>query len=122
LLTQQDWTGTVESSTELTGLQTFGGLVMVPTHQQQVISLDVALPATVVSTQANGVVDYRLRLRKQPGLDTLPVNIEVRLPEGARLLPGTSAASSSSSSSWTWQGSLTQTMDFVVRFSTQASQ
>jgi hypothetical protein len=122
LLTQQDWTGTVESSTELPGLQTFSGLVMVPTHQQQVISLDVGLPAAVVSTQAHQVSEYHLRLRKQPGLDALPVNIEVHLPDGAHLLPCATTATQPYSGTWAWQGSLSQSTDFVVRFSTQAAQ
>ncbi|MDD5368737.1 MAG: DUF4012 domain-containing protein, partial [Anaerolineaceae bacterium] len=122
LLTRQDWSGLVDSSVELPGLQTFGGLVMVPTRQQQVITLDVALPAAVVSTQADGGLAYHLRLRKQPGLDTLTVNIDVRLPDGARLLPGTTPGTQPLSGVWSWRGNLSQSTSFVVAFSAPPAQ
>ena len=55
------------------------------------------LPMSVITTNPKGVNRYSLAVRKQPGTEAVPIEIEVLLPEGSELVETPEAAEVSTS-------------------------
>jgi hypothetical protein len=80
LLSKSDWRGDLELVSDLPGLNMVAGLQIVPTNSVRQIELDFALSPEILSYQS-GVIEYQLNFYKQLGLNELPVEIEILIPE-----------------------------------------
>jgi len=90
-------------------------LLVVPGGGEGRVSLSLALPATTVVKTAEGPLLYRLTLRKQPGLSSLPVTLRVTPPQGSStFLP--EGWFLSPSGDLGWSGAITQTEVFELYF------
>jgi hypothetical protein len=75
-----------ELDEELTGVQGFGALLVVPGGESLSTSFRFALPITVLSAQgASNQLSYYLRIQKQPGTLAIPLTIRIHLPNRATL-------------------------------------
>jgi hypothetical protein len=116
LLDKQAWDGPVEQYGGEAGTQVLAGLMVLPTHQQQQVGLELSLPGTVVQPIENGF-RYTLRVQKQAGLDSLPLKLTVTAPAGVKLAAGvTGWQPVEGQNSWTWSGTIRQTSDFELDF------
>ena len=57
-----------------------GGMLVVPTNTTQKIVLKVRLPQQIISPEINGQRLLDLKVYKQPGLISLPINISMMIP------------------------------------------
>jgi hypothetical protein len=76
------WKKTVEFSTGENGTQMLSGLVVVPQAQVKDVVLYTRLPARVLASQDENKLVYRLRIQKQAGIDSLPVEVRITGPRG----------------------------------------
>jgi hypothetical protein len=58
---------------------------------QRTLVFEYQLPESVIDKDAEGLLHYRLLVRKQPGTDAVPLRLEIALPPGAQLLSATPA-------------------------------
>jgi len=74
---------------EISDVQAFGTLVLVPGGQSLTTTFQFALPATVleIGTSADQTI-YRLKLQKQPGTLAHPITIRIHLPSGVTVDAG----------------------------------
>lgn len=82
-----DRTVSVEDFGEELGLVWFGSFFTVPSGESTKVSLSYATPGT--SRPVDGAQEYQLYLQKQSGTESLPLNLDLYLPEGATLLSAT---------------------------------
>jgi hypothetical protein len=87
LLTGQAWQGPLDQESDLPGFEMAGGMMVVPTFSQQEIELTFNLPREIIEIR-DGKFFYSLTILKQLGLDELPVEFQIKIPEWAQLDKG----------------------------------
>lgn len=117
LLSGAGWSGQVESLPGEAGRQIFAGLMMLAQGQSQQIKISYSLPAGVVKSVKPGSYSYSLHIQVQPGLDGLPVELRLRLPNGARLDSPGEGWLQSELNTWTWHGTLDSAASMTLKFS-----
>lgn len=76
-----------ELEERLPGVQGYGTFLVVPGGQSLETGFQFALPPAVLSQDdSSGDITYRLRVQKQPGTASIPIEIKIVLPETAALL------------------------------------
>ena len=103
----------------ITGVQGYGTLALVPIGSSLETDFQFALPSGVVRAGADPKTKvYALHVQKQPGTLALPITICVRLPAGSTLLQA-SAGGKIEAGQWCLSGNLTTDirveLDFTVR-------
>ncbi|MBC8332258.1 MAG: hypothetical protein H8E28_09785 [Anaerolineae bacterium] len=93
------------------GLRAYGSMVVIPSAEERQTMFTFALPQNVVQKQAEAWV-YQLHIQKQPGTIANPVAIDVRLPEGARLI---STEPDGIFQNGTWHADLTLRTDIDIK-------
>jgi hypothetical protein len=78
------WDRTAETVEEHEGLTTFATFMLLPQSEEATITFEYELPGNIIST-ADGLHVYELKVNKQPGMQTEPLSISVKLPPGASL-------------------------------------
>jgi hypothetical protein len=79
LLSGNDWLGQVDLESDLPGMGMVGGLQIVPTNAISKIELDFDLDPQILTYQS-GIIGYELNLQKQLGLNGLPIDILLKIP------------------------------------------
>ena len=99
------------------GTYMIGGLTVVPQLQVQEVILETSLPISVIKEDSEGGLIYTLRIQKQPGIISLPVELQVTAPLGFTLssLPEGWTAKSSQKI-YSWKGNVIETTDFQLEF------
>ncbi|MFQ5923773.1 MAG: type IV pilus biogenesis/stability protein PilW, partial [Anaerolineales bacterium] len=97
------------------GTTVFGGIFVLPTGAQAELDLAYTLPASVVSKEPDGSLDYALRLTKQPGSEGIAVTVQIIPPESftARNPQGWEVLVEGS---LLWEGRLTKDVELDLRF------
>ncbi len=85
LLTRQPWQGNLDLFSDLKDLNMIAGLQVLPTNSERAVRLVYQLPVDVVVFKGTKGY-YHLELKKQLGLNALPVEITIRIPEGYQFL------------------------------------
>ncbi len=116
LLSGQAWSGQVESMPGESGTQVFAGLLMLPAGQTSNINLFYSLPPTIIHPAATNLLEYSIRVQVQPGLDGLPFQLEIKLPDLAQPVNLGGGWISTDSQTWVWQGSLDSLSDLSLAF------
>ena len=116
LLSGQGWSGQVESMPGEAGTQVFAGLMMLPPGQTSNIALTYSLPSTIIHPTGINLHEYTLRIQLQPGLDGLPFQLEITLPDLAQPVNVGGGWISTDSQIWIWQGSLDSSTDLSLAF------
>ncbi len=116
LLNGVGWPAEVASGVGEGDSQVYSGLLMLPIGHSTQVSLEYELPGNVVLPSEVNRWEYSLKLDKQPGLEQLPVNITVKLPNNHEVLnPGTGWVQQAGNS-WTWQGSIVANTELNLVF------
>jgi hypothetical protein len=94
------------------------GLVIVPTDSQISFTLDRTLPGSVIENQGEKL-HYSLTLQKQPGIDSLPVEISIIPPQGREFYSESEKFQfTKSTASWIWKGEIVNSLSSIeVSFS-----
>jgi len=116
LLSGEPWSGVVESYPGENSTQVYAGVLVLPTNLSGEVKIMLALPPDLVLIDSSGNLHYSLRIQKQPGLDSLPYHIQVRLPAGYKLGTPSTGWSQTSPTTWSWADSLTENMGFDLDF------
>ena len=106
LLNGLGWSGQVESLTGEAGTQVFAGLLMLPIGKSYQVTTTYNLPPTVVQQEGVNLWEYELQLQVQPGLNVLPLQLEVKLPNNTGLMNPGEGWNFLSADTWFWQGEL----------------
>ncbi len=85
LLSGNEWKGEVDLESDLPGLGMVGGLQIVPTNTIRKIELDITLSPMILGYE-NGVISYKLTLLKQLGINNVPFEIRIAIPEDYQFL------------------------------------
>jgi hypothetical protein len=81
LLSGVGWPGMPESIPGEAGTQVFAGLLMLPLENTSLTEITYRLPPTVVQPIGENLQEYDLRIQVQPGLEGLPLQLKIKLPE-----------------------------------------
>lgn len=96
----------------------WGGLTVVAPAEHHEINLQLDIPPTVIKRDAEGLLHYSLRLRKQPGIQNITTLLKIHPPAGYHLVKSpTDAGFSLDSNVWQWQGNLSFPKDFELVYS-----
>jgi len=112
-----EWKNEVDTGPGEGGTYVLGGLTVVPQLQVQEVILETSLPISVIQEDGEGGLIYTLRIQKQPGIISLPVELQVTAPSGyalTNLLEGWTA--NSNQEIYTWKGDVIKTTDFQLEF------
>jgi hypothetical protein len=60
--------------------------------EERTVAWSYELPEEVVGARPDELLEYQLRVAKQPGTEAVPLRLEVRLPDGAELVEGSLVA------------------------------
>ena len=115
LLSGQAWSGQVESMPGESGSAVFADIV-VPTGQTSIFNLFYSLPSTIIHSAGTNLLEYSIRVQVQPGLDGLPFQLEIKLPDLAQPVNLGGGWTSTDSQTWVWQGSLDSLSDLSLAF------
>ncbi len=112
-----EWKNEVDTGSGEGGTYMMGGLTVVPQLQVQEIILETSLPLSVIQEDSEGGLIYTLRIQKQAGIISLPVELQVTAPSGFTLsyLPEGWTANSDQKV-YTWKGDVLKITDFQLVF------
>jgi hypothetical protein len=106
LLSKQAWPGVVESYPGEAGTQVFAGVLVIPVGGRDSIMLEYSLPPGVLGGQAGGGWRYSLHINKQPGIEQLPIVVQVLLPAQTTILLPPFGWEQASPGTWVWSAHL----------------
>jgi hypothetical protein len=109
-------TGQVDAGELPTGALAWGQLFLLAPGETAALDFAYELPAGTAAHQADGGWLYRLRLPKQPGTDRRSWQVTVRLPEGARLLGSTPAATVQEGAALVYRLSQDTDQEIIVQY------
>jgi len=83
LLSGQAWQGPLDQVSDLPGFEMAGGMMVLPTFSQQEIEFTFTLPKEIIEVR-DGKYIYSLTILKQLGLNELPVEFQITIPDWAQ--------------------------------------
>jgi len=116
LLNPDGWSGQVEIYPGENGAVVYAGLIMLPPQEEQQVKLTNDLPEWVLVQINPDQYRYRVRIQKQPGLVSMPINLEITLPVGAYIINQNQLWQEASNNTWLWQGKIDKTTDITAEF------
>lgn len=103
---------------DIAGVQVFGTFMVIRQGESLQTSFDFGLPASVLRHNAeSGTWTYTLTVQKQPGTVAVPLQLRIRLPEGARLT-SSSRTPETSQDTLEYQLQLLQDISLAIEFQT----
>ena len=112
-----EWKNEVDTGSGEGGTYVLGGLTVVPQLQVQEVILETSLPISVIQEDSEGGLIYTLRIQKQAGIISLPVELQVTPPSGYALTdPPEGWTANSNQEIYTWKGDVIKTTDFQLEF------
>jgi hypothetical protein len=120
LLSQQPWPGLVEQYPGEAGKQVYAGVIVLPPGQTQEIQLLFDLLPNMLRKEKDGSLVYSLFIQKQPGLDILPVQLQVLVPQGYQLETGANNWQPGSSGVWRLSLKLDRSQEITLKFTAAA--
>jgi hypothetical protein len=117
LLDATAWPGEVDSQPGDQGTQEFSGFFVLPTNQNQDITLQFDLPAGILQSSNNNSLIYKLRVQKQAGIADLPLVLQIRPPAGTHWAnPGDGWQIDHATGFWLWSGQIEFPTEFELIF------
>ena len=112
-----EWKNEVDTGPGEGGTYVLGGLTVVPQLQVQEVILETSLPTSVIKEDREGGLIYTLRIQKQPGIISLPVELQVTAPSGFTLLDLPDGwVITPDQNTYVWEGEVRKTTDFQLEF------
>ena len=111
------WKNTLDMQTGEGGTLMLGGLSVIAQQQTRQIEINISLPPTVLKTQKDGSLVYRLRIQKQAGIDGMLFSLNVTPPDGFLLTDSTLKISPQDPPLLKWQGVVTHSGEIELVFS-----
>jgi hypothetical protein len=100
----------------ISGVQSYGSLLLVPIGANLETDFQFALPVKVIQEEADHATRvYTLHVQKQPGTLAIPILICVRLPVGAALVKAT-AGGNFDAGQWCMSGNLNTDIHVTLAF------
>ncbi len=106
LLNGVEWPAEVAVKAGEGGSQVYSGLLMLPIGLSKQVSLEYELPESVLISEGSNQWRYSLKLDKQPGLEQLPVDVTVLLPDNFEISNPGIGWVRQAGNAWSWQGSI----------------
>jgi hypothetical protein len=116
LLNGEGWFGQVESLAGEADTQVFAGMLVLPLSSSAQFELRYGLPDAILHPAGTGQLEYTLRMGVQPGLQGLPVRLEIRLPVSAHLFSSSDGFMPGGVDTWIWQGELEKSIQLKLTF------
>ena len=114
---EMEWKNEVDTGPGEGGTYVLGGLTVVPQLQVQEVILETSLPASVIKEDSEARLIYTLRIQKQPGIISLPVELQVTAPSGFTLLELPDGwVITPEQNKYIWEGEVRKTTDFQLEF------
>ena len=112
-----EWKNEVMISSEAGETVVVGGLTVVPQLEVKEVVLETSLPLAVIKENSDGGLVYSLRIQKQAGIISLPVELQITAPSGYTItnLPDGWAVSPDQGN-YIWGGEIKKTTDFQLEF------
>ena len=99
---------------EIPGIQAYGTLLMVPAGKSLQTSFTYRLPPTVIShAPLSPSLTYRLKIQKQPGMLSIPLLIQLKMPPGM-IMVRPPAGWNETTDSWTFTTNLQKDINMAV--------
>jgi hypothetical protein len=119
MLSGEPTSGTVDIETTEANTTAFGLLFVLPTGESMALTYAYRLPAGLARRlESADSWRYALRLQKQPGTGSTPVQVTVTLPEGAAVLTSRPRADATTGRDLVFHLDLIQDRDVVVTYAT----
>ncbi|GAP23063.1 hypothetical protein LTAR_03308 [Leptolinea tardivitalis] len=113
-LSSQAWSPNPGEETEPGDFHEVNGLVIVPAESERSVRLDENLPEYVLSSDSIKTT-YSLTFQKQPGIDSLPVKIYIKIPANARFVSSEPEFyMSRSKNEWAFEGNFEQSINTLT--------
>ncbi|MCE1254155.1 MAG: DUF4012 domain-containing protein [Anaerolineae bacterium] len=109
------WENKIDQSIGEGGTTLVGGLTVVPQQEKRETSLEISLPASVISEDGKGNLFYLLRIQKQAGIDNVNFLIQITPPDGYTLKSST-IKGLDINNSITWQAYISRSGEIVFEF------
>jgi len=115
LLNRSDWHNDIVRNQVGDVAASFEGLLVLPTGSSQEVLMKFELPISVIRVDKN-TIEYSLVVQKQPGVQELPVALQINIPGFSLSASGKNWLRDENS--WRWQGTLIETYNsFELVFS-----
>jgi hypothetical protein len=104
---------------DISGINTFGTLIVVPRSATLKYNYSYTLPPFIVSTGLDGkTFSYRLKIQKQPGATSISLSLHLILPPGMAAIdpPPTLQQSTKSPNEWVMETKIDQDLTFTFSF------
>lgn len=112
-----EWDQTPDIGEGVNNTTEAGALIVVPQSSEQTVEIEFQPPQTVLIENDEGVLTYLLRIQKENGIDYLPIEIQVTLPEGyVPIELNDSWIFDADENIVFWEGGIDRTTDFVLEF------
>jgi hypothetical protein len=111
------WPGDVAQEPGPNGTQSLGALLVVPQAQAKAVTFTFGLPRAVLTGEGKDRV-YRLRVQKQPGIESINVEINVIPPAGMSPVAAQPEGwvTAPDARLVTWKGVLRASTNFELKF------
>jgi hypothetical protein len=114
LLDGKAWPGVVETYPGENGTRVFAGVMVLPTGSDEEFRLNVHLPTIGLVRDPAGKWRYRLQFKKQPGVKSSLLKLEVRLPDNYTLEQEPPGWESTPGSTWIWSQTVDRDQEFEL--------
>jgi hypothetical protein len=114
LLGGKAWPGVVETYPGENGTRVFAGVMVLPTGADEELRLNFRLSGVGLARDPTGKWRYRLQFKKQPGIESRQLKLEVRLSDNYTLEPETSGWESAPDSTWVWSKTVDRDQEFEI--------
>ena len=118
LLNGLGWSGQVERMPGEASTQVFAGLLMLPPSQSSQVVISYSLPPNIVQSEGTNTQEYTIRIQVQPGLEGLPFQLEIILPNNCSPLNPGDGWQSLTAQTWIWHGVLNQSTELSLSIQT----
>ncbi len=99
------------------GTTEISGIFVLPPNQSEEIRLIYELPPSVLDEAMQGEITYRLRLQKQSGINSLPVNLKLTYPADWQVKDSSISANEGQPGELEYESQLLSDLDLEVTFS-----
>jgi len=111
-----DLTNTYVMAERIEDVQSYGTFLVVPMGETVKTEVGFQLPSAVLAISNGGkIIKYQLHVQKQPGTKSIPISLQVQLPDGAELIHAV-PESYTQANFWQLEWSLSQDLDVELVF------
>ncbi len=116
LLNGVGWSGQVESMSGESSTQIIAGMLVLPLSASARVELINILPRSILQSIGDGQKKYSLRIALQPGLQGIPLTVEIVLPSSIHISSTSDGLTVNGTNTLVWHGVLDGSIELQVTF------